>query len=1239
MKKISAMIYRCLGFCITGSVLLASMAMAQGTAEYELTFTATWSSNTHPTDFPPGPHFSWMIGGTHNSNVEFWSAGKTASDGIKSMAETGGTSTLRSEINAAGADSDAIIQGSVFSSPGTDRVTFQIQPSHPLVTVTSMIAPSPDWFVGVSGLNLLDGSRWRDRVEVELFAYDAGTDGGTSYTSADVPLNPRVNIRSIAESPFLVNGSVKSVGTFVFQRQNTMGIEITPSTVGVPEGGSETFEVKLAGAPTGNVTVTIPAFTNTDITRDMSTLTFTTSGANIWSTPQTVTVTAAQDNDTQDDPETITLSASGGGYDGITETVTIRVADDDIAGAMIVVSSETVEVDEGASTSFEVSLSQMPAGNVTVNTSVIPSNPDLGWTPETLQFTTENWNRTQTIIVSAGNDNNSNNESATLTLAAIDGGYDLSPVKNISIEIIDVNNVPGAEITTDQNNLEIPEGENRTVNVKLAAAPRGTVTVIIPDFQKEAFDRTPESLNFTTENWNTNQQLTVTANNDTNSDDETETITLTASGDGYRGVTKSFTVRSLDDDVSGAGITVNRSSVSVVEGSLTTFSVALSARPDANVIVTISAFTNTDLTRNPGSLTFTTENWNILQPVTITADDDTDTVNESETITLTANGGGYNGETTDVMITVIDNDNVGIVVSRKTVTVEEGFSARFDVALSSVPSANVMITIPAFTNTDLTRSPEKLTFTPGAWNNPQGVTVSAAQDNNTTDEREIITLTASGGGYDGETVDITIEVSDRGNGDNGGGGGDGTPVTFAVTTVSDQIYPQGLAIAPLTLPIASGGTGEIKYTLTPALPGGLRFNDETRTISGNPAAATDQTMYTYKATDTAGESKTIEFTITVTAPLVFVAMVNDQIYRQAQAITDLLLPEASGGIGTITYTITPELPAGLNFDAATRTISGTPSAVIPPTTFVYRATDPHGTMGTLQFSITVTAPLAFTSMVDDQVYPQGQVITDLILPEASGGAIPHTYSLMPALPAGLIFNSETRTISGTPTEVIETAAFVYTATDARNEKDSLAFTIRVYALSFAETVTDQSYPRAQPIVNLVLPEVSDGVPPIEYTFTLFSLPLGLRYDSNMRTLSGTPTEVTPEPVSLTYYAKDANGARDSLKFTIEVFSPVDAENEEGLPQEFIVHSNYPNPFQNSTNLIFDLPWPAQVQVEVMDVIGRRVYFLPLVEQSAGWSQEIELNDLTLPSGPYLYRMTAISHEGRFVHVGQLVSIR
>ena len=76
---------------------------------------------------------------------------------MEAMAEFGGTSGLIQEIKAAGTNRGATISGGGLS-PGTSStsVNFTVTAAHPLVTLVSMIAPSPDWFVGVAGLSLLD---------------------------------------------------------------------------------------------------------------------------------------------------------------------------------------------------------------------------------------------------------------------------------------------------------------------------------------------------------------------------------------------------------------------------------------------------------------------------------------------------------------------------------------------------------------------------------------------------------------------------------------------------------------------------------------------------------------------------------------------------------------------------------------------------------------------------------------------------------------------------------------------------------------------------------------------------------------------------------------------------------------------------------------------------------------------------------------------------------------------------
>ncbi len=190
-------------------------------ARYSLTFNATWSAQTHPTEFPSSAHFSGLIGMTHNGNTILFAKGGISSDGIKNMAETGGKTPLEAEIQnfiSIGIGNTLISGGGINPSPGEVSLEFDIVSSHSMVSVVSMIAPSPDWFIAVSNINLIENNEWVTSKTITVDIYDAGTDDGATFVSPDEPTIPRVAIFEIITPPLAINNVVAPLGSITFTK-------------------------------------------------------------------------------------------------------------------------------------------------------------------------------------------------------------------------------------------------------------------------------------------------------------------------------------------------------------------------------------------------------------------------------------------------------------------------------------------------------------------------------------------------------------------------------------------------------------------------------------------------------------------------------------------------------------------------------------------------------------------------------------------------------------------------------------------------------------------------------------------------------------------------------------------------------------------------------------------------------------------------------------------------------------
>ena len=198
-------------------------------ATYRVTFEGkfTASALASGVSVPSGEHFTTLIGAVHNGGATFWSSGAVASAGVEAVAELGNTATFESEIKA-NMNAVAVIEKSL-PSGGTPTATvdFTVTTAHPRVTLLTMIAPSPDWFVGVSGLSLLDAQGdWLASHSVDLFPYDAGTEEGTEFSLSNAATSPQGTITSIKGTGKFSN---EPIATLSFTRQSVTP-EITSAT-------------------------------------------------------------------------------------------------------------------------------------------------------------------------------------------------------------------------------------------------------------------------------------------------------------------------------------------------------------------------------------------------------------------------------------------------------------------------------------------------------------------------------------------------------------------------------------------------------------------------------------------------------------------------------------------------------------------------------------------------------------------------------------------------------------------------------------------------------------------------------------------------------------------------------------------------------------------------------------------------------------------------------------------------
>lgn len=306
----------------------------------------------------------------------------------------------------------------------------------------------------------------------------------------------------------------------------------------------------------------------------------------------------------------------------------------------------------------------------------------------------------------------------------------------------------------------------------------------------------------------------------------------------------------------------------------------------------------------------------------------------------------------------------------------------------------------------------------------------------------------------------------------------------------------------------------VTFAISPDLPAGLVLDKDTGSISGSSDVVVPETAFTLTAVDAkAGELGTDVAT--------FMLKVEERDALDVSGPDSYEFIEYAEGsvsfapinaIGATLFSISPALPAGLSLDPSTGVISGSPTAATTGITYQLTAVDEKGgARGTktkdVSLSVAERAPLALTGPVSHEFsrYVEGSaafLASDMI------GTV--TYSIAPALPAGLVLDASTGTIAGSAEEELGATVFTVTAIDEKGGVRGTATAtvlISVRERPQLQATMPPIFAKRYQQMAPVAPAVVAGTALGEIWYAISgSLPDGMAFDPSTGTISGTPTE-------------------------------------------------------------------------------------------------------------------------------------
>lgn len=203
MKTIALSLLLCL-FISSCTKDSANNSAVFSEAVYSVEFTGKWKAPEF--GVPSGVHFTTIVGMIHNNQTYMWKEGEPASWGVERIAESGNSAPMLLEIDSIVALQKAISYVVITTPPptGSNKTNVYCNSNYSYISFETMLAPTPDWFTGISNFNLFQNNKWVTDTTVLLYSYDAGTETGDVFGYDNPETSPREKVHMLTPSKAMV---------------------------------------------------------------------------------------------------------------------------------------------------------------------------------------------------------------------------------------------------------------------------------------------------------------------------------------------------------------------------------------------------------------------------------------------------------------------------------------------------------------------------------------------------------------------------------------------------------------------------------------------------------------------------------------------------------------------------------------------------------------------------------------------------------------------------------------------------------------------------------------------------------------------------------------------------------------------------------------------------------------------------------------------------------------------------